>query len=515
MKKVAIYLRLSKEDEYIRDESNSISSQRALIKKHIRGIPELKKMETVEFKDDGYTGKNMNRPGMQDLLTMVKAQKIGCIVVKDISRFSRDHLETGKYLEQIFPFMGVRFIAINDNYDSKDFVGGIGEIDVAFKGILYDFYSEDLSEKIKTSFEVSRAKGKYQATLAPYGYRKDPNDKYSLLIDDEAAEVVRRIFREYIEGKSAYQIAQDLNGEDVEAPAVYIKRTVGYDCQKDHKGKMIWNNATVMRMLRNESYVGTYVYHKYEQTAVGGGAKKVLDPEKWKRVPNNHPAIISDADFERVQNRLAQNKKHGFRKPVHPLSRKVECGLCHHNMRHESSGYPKFTCAHMYLDKGNWHERNTIRDKDLEPIVLAAIHKQLDLRVSLAEIREERRQVQQEKVGAAESRLGDMRLSLERLHGDQMEAFEAYKDGTTDKETFLQQKTLYDQLEIKLNEGIQKQTAVVKALEQELDAMPEGLTVVDEIITADKLTKELVDTFVEKVILKPERQVEIVWKFQK
>ena len=149
MKKVAMYLRLSKEDEYIRDESNSISSQRALIKKHIRGIPELKKMETVEFKDDGYTGKNMNRPGMQDLLTMVKAQKIGCIVVKDISRFSRDHLETGKYLEQIFPFMGVRFIAINDNYDSKDFVGGIGEIDVAFKGILYDFYSEDLSEKIK------------------------------------------------------------------------------------------------------------------------------------------------------------------------------------------------------------------------------------------------------------------------------------------------------------------------------------------------------------------------------
>ena len=515
MKKVAMYLRLSKEDEYIRDESNSISSQRALIKKHIRGIPELKKMETVEFKDDGYTGKNMNRPGMQDLLTMVKAQKIGCIVVKDISRFSRDHLETGKYLEQIFPFMGVRFIAINDNYDSKDFVGGIGEIDVAFKGILYDFYSEDISEKIKTSFEVSRAKGKYQATLAPYGYRKDPNDKYSLLIDDEAAEVVRRIFREYIEGKSAYQIAQDLNGEDVEAPAVYIKRTVGYDCQKDHKGKMIWNNATVMRMLRSESYVGTYVYHKYEQTAVGGGAKKVLDPEKWKRVPNNHPAIISDADFDRVQNRLAQNKKHGFRKPVHPLSRKVECGLCHHNMRHESSGYPKFTCAHMYLDKGNWHERNTIRDQDLEPIVLSAIQKQLDLRVSSAEIREERRQGQQEKMDAAESKLRDLQLSLERLHGDQMEAFEAYKDGTTDKETFLQQKTLYDQLEIKLNEGIHKQTAVVKALEQELDAMPDGLDMVNDAITADKLTKELVEAFVEKVILKPERQVEIVWKFRK
>ena len=161
MKKVAMYLRLSKEDEYIRDESNSISNQRALIKKHIRSIPELKKMDVAEFKDDGYTGKNMERPGMQELLEQVKAQKISCIVVKDISRFSRDHLETGKYLEQIFPFMGVRFIAINDNYDSKDFVGGIGEIDVAFKGILYDFYSEDLSQKIKSSFAAKKAQGKY------------------------------------------------------------------------------------------------------------------------------------------------------------------------------------------------------------------------------------------------------------------------------------------------------------------------------------------------------------------
>ena len=156
-----------------------------------------------------------------------------------------------------------------------------------------------------------------------------------------------------------------------------------------------------------------------------------------------------------------------------------------------------------------------LADKSREDqIVLSAIQKQLDLRASSAEIREERRQGQQEKMDVAESKLRDLQLSLERLHGDQMEAFEAYKDGATGKETFLQQKTLYDQLEIKLNEGIQKQTAVVRALEQELDAMPEGLTVAHENITADKLTKELVDAFVEKVILKPERQVEIVWKFK-
>ncbi len=121
MKKVAIYMRLSKEDEYIRDESNSISNQRAFLRKHIRTIPKLKKLEVIEFKDDGYAGKNMNRLGVQEFLDMVKAQNIECFVVKDISRFFRDHLEMGKYLEQIFPFMGVRFIAVNDNYDSTGF----------------------------------------------------------------------------------------------------------------------------------------------------------------------------------------------------------------------------------------------------------------------------------------------------------------------------------------------------------------------------------------------------------
>ena len=515
MKKVAMYLRLSKEDEYIRDESNSISNQRALIRKHIRSVPELKKMEVLEFKDDGYTGKNMNRPGMQELLGEVKAQRIACIVVKDISRFSRDHLDTGKYLEQIFPFMGVRFIAINDNYDSKDFVGGIGEIDVAFKGILYDFYSEDLSEKIKTSFAVSRAKGKYQACLAPYGYRKNPENRHQLLIDDEAAEVVREVFREYIGGKPAYQIAQGMNERGVDTPAAYIKKTRGYDFQRNYKSRILWSVETITRILRNEMYIGTYVYHKYEQTSVGGKAKKLLDPDDWKRVENNHEAIISRKDFDRAQKLLAKNRNPRTLTPGHALSYKVECGLCHHNMRHERNGRPKFNCVHTYLDKSNCHERNSIRDEDLEPIVLAAIQKQLDLRASSAEIRKERRQGQQEKMDAADKILKDLKASLDRLHEDQMDAFEAYKDDTTDKETFMQQKELYDQLEAKLDDRISKQIAVVKGLEQKLDSMPEGLAADSERISVDRLTRDVVETFLEKVIVKPGQQVEIRWKFQK
>lgn len=129
-----MYLRLSKKDEFIRDESNSITNQRAFIRNYINKDKTLRKMNALEFVDDGYTSKNMDRPDMQRMLDFLKRKQINCVIVKDCSRFSRDHIEQGKYIEQILPFMGVRFIAINDNYDSSDYVGGIGEIDVAFKG---------------------------------------------------------------------------------------------------------------------------------------------------------------------------------------------------------------------------------------------------------------------------------------------------------------------------------------------------------------------------------------------
>ena len=143
MEQIAMYLRLSKEYEFIRDESNSITDQRAFIRSCINKDKQLRKMNVLEFVDDGYTGKNMDRPDMQWMLELVKRKQINCVIVKDFSRFFRDHIEQGKYIEQIFPFMGVRFIVINDNFDSADYVGGIGEIDIAFKGILYDFFSEE------------------------------------------------------------------------------------------------------------------------------------------------------------------------------------------------------------------------------------------------------------------------------------------------------------------------------------------------------------------------------------
>lgn len=222
MEQIAMYLRLSKEDEFIRDESNSITNQRAFIREFINKDKALRKMNVLEFVDDGFTGKNMDRPDMQRMLDQIKRKEISCVIVKDFSRFSRDHIEQGKYIEQIFPFMGVRFIVINDNYDSNDYVGGIGEIDIAFKGILYDFFSEEQSQKVTTTLDAKRGSGKYIAAYAPFGYVKSPEDKHKLVVDEYASQIVKRIFREFLSGKSMYKIAEALNLEGIETPGVYI-----------------------------------------------------------------------------------------------------------------------------------------------------------------------------------------------------------------------------------------------------------------------------------------------------
>lgn len=512
MKKVAMYMRLSKEDEYIRDESNSISNQRAFLRRYIRSVPELKKMETVEFKDDGYTGKNMNRPGMQELLEMVKVQKIACIVVKDISRFSRDHLETGRYLEQIFPFMGVRFIAVNDDYDSKNFAGGIGEIDVAFKGILYDFYSDDLSQKVRSSLAARKAQGNYTGSVTTYGYKKDPEKKGHLLIDDEAAVIVKRIFREYLEGKPIYKIAQGLNSDEIAAPSIHLKRKIGNGyIRKD--ATLLWTTACVRRMLSNQTYLGHVVYHKYEQTEVAGKDKKVLNPSQWKVVKGMHEPLVSQEDFDAAQKKLEGNKGIKRTHPKHCLSGIVECGLCHHNMRHAYSGRPKYECAFTYFDIDHRHERNSITDEEIEAAVLAGLQKEIDLKVEAGKILEERKEAQRQKQAEAENRLAEMESSLDRLYEDQRESFESYKAGLTEKETFLQQKSVYEQMEKRLDENIRRQKEAVEWMDDRADSMPEGFSVCSDGIRTDRLTREIALNFVEKVIVWPGKKIEIRWKF--
>ena len=189
---VAMYIRISLEDDDIQDgkeESNSITNQRALLKKYISGHEDFAGASVKEFLDDGYTGRNLDRPGFQELIGQCRTGKVGCIVVKDLSRLGRNYVEVGNLLEQVFPFLGVRVVSVNDGYDSAMLDGQTGGIDVVFRNLVYSLYSRDLSHKVKSAVETRMKRGEYIGPFAFFGYRKDPEDIHKLVIDGEAAEL--------------------------------------------------------------------------------------------------------------------------------------------------------------------------------------------------------------------------------------------------------------------------------------------------------------------------------------
>ena len=210
---VALYLRISDEDNKLREggESNSITGQRMLLHSFIRRHPDLSESRVLEIVDDGYSGTNFQRPGVQSLLEMAEKKEIDCIVVKDFSRFGRNYLETGNYLEQVFPRLGIRFLSVNDCFDSFDQIGAAGSIEVGFKNIIHDFYSRDLSVKIRTGRKTKAEQGKFTTAFAPYGYQKDRQDPGRLIVDPECAACVRRIFTLYLDGKGPGAIPKILN----------------------------------------------------------------------------------------------------------------------------------------------------------------------------------------------------------------------------------------------------------------------------------------------------------------
>ncbi len=217
--RAAAYLRLSIEDGD-KAESNSIGNQRELIQNFVAERPELHLVG--EYADDGYTGTNFERPGFTQMMEDIQSDKINCIIVKDLSRLGRNYIEMGKYLERIFPMMGIRFIAINDNYDNANTESSDSDsIVVPFKNLLNDSYCRDISIKVRSQLDIKRRKGEFIGGYAVYGYSKDEQNKNRLVVDEYAADIVRSIYRRKLEGMSANSIADQLNSEGVLAPSEY------------------------------------------------------------------------------------------------------------------------------------------------------------------------------------------------------------------------------------------------------------------------------------------------------
>lgn len=343
--RIAVYMRLSKTDETVAEESNSISMQRILIRKYIAS--HFAECEVMEYQDDGFSGTNFNRPGVQRLLEDARNEKFDCVIVKDFSRFGRDYLEVGSYLEQIFPFLGIRFVSINDHYDRGSSQGNTADLDVNFKNLLYDLYSKDLSQKVKTSLRARKEGGQYVSGNAPFGYEKAPDNRHMLVICEDEAAVVRKIFSLALQGMTSSQITKKLNLENVPTP-VEFKIRKGKTSRKPKGDKFYWSNSVICSILCNPVYTGDVEYGKTEREQVGG--RNVLKARaEWKMIRNHHAPIITREDFEEVQKSRGKSSKKKTEGSRHPLIGKAICGCCKRNLRIKEGLNPYFTCHNRYV----------------------------------------------------------------------------------------------------------------------------------------------------------------------
>lgn len=376
--RIAAYIRLSKADNgKVQEESNSISMQRILIRKYIAshfGVCQI-----TEYQDDGFSGTNFNRPGVQKLLDDARSEKFDCVVVKDFSRFGRDYVEVGTYLEQIFPFLGIRFISINDHYDSARYQGSIADLDVNFKNLLYDLYSKDLSQKVKASLWVRKESGQYISANAPFGYEKAPDDRHMLVICEDEAAVVREIYSLALQGVTSSQTAKKLNRENVPTP-IEFKIRKGKTSRKPKGDKFYWSSSVICSILRNPVYAGDVEYGKTEKQQVGGRNVQKARAE-WKIIRNHHAPIIAREDFEEVQkSRGKSQRKEMGQESRHPLLGRAVCGCCKRNLRIKEGLNPYFTCHNRYVT-GLEKCVSKVNVMFLEQVVLFRLEEYLEERV--------------------------------------------------------------------------------------------------------------------------------------
>lgn len=324
--RAAAYLRLSREDGE-REESNSIAGQRQLIRSHVERFSDI--ALSAEYVDDGYSGTTFDRPGFQALLEAVRVRKVDCIVVKDLSRFGRNYIEAGRYLEQVFPFLGVRFIALGDGYDSLEADAGSDGVILPFRNLLNEAYSRDISVKIRSHLAVKRRQGEFVGAFAPYGYRRSGEDRHRLEPEADAAAVVRGIFRWKLEGMSCQGISDKLRQGGVLCPAAHKQSRGDKYRTALGGGEPDWSAVAVGRILSDPVYTGLLVQGRTCRPSLRLQQRKAAPREEWTWREGAHPAIIPDWVFQRVRALLQVDTRIApGEDAVYPLAGLLRCGGC-------------------------------------------------------------------------------------------------------------------------------------------------------------------------------------------
>lgn len=480
--KTAVYIRLSVEDN--KNRGNSVDTQKQIIENFIAITPELEIYDS--YIDNGLTGRNFDRPEFNRMLDDIEKGRIQCVVVKDLSRLGRNSISTGYYVEKHFPLRGVRFIAVNDNFDTaNDFNNGSGII-LPLKNMINEAYSMDIAKKIKAQQQQAMREGQFVGARPPYGYKKSPEDCHKLVIDEVTAPVVKRIFEMSSEGVGLAPICRALNEDNILPPSQYAQ-SQGIISHKNLLGNGNWQTRTLMKILSSEVYMGDLVQGKSKSV----NRKQMPNSEdKWIIVKDTHEPIIDRALFAKVQEiRAEKSEKKSGEWTENIFKGKIVCGY--------TDVIQDFSCYNL-----------SITEQEISNIIFQILRKQAEVIFALNEVTDTAPlefTLKQQDLYAKQ--IADMKALKTRLYEQLM-----MKEISLDE-----YKQCKDNIDVKLtlitnsyNNTTQRNDQLLRTQEEK----EKRLSVANKITVQKSLTKELVDLLIDKVSVFPNNQIEIAWKIK-
>lgn len=521
----AIYLRLSREDGDVAEGSklvsNSITNQKALIMDFLKSHLEIK-IHSV-YADDGYSGVNFDRPDFQRMIGDIRSGVINCVIVKDLSRFGRNYIEAGRYIEKIFPMLGVRFIAITDNYDSAAMEGSYGnDMVVPFKNLINDAYCRDISIKIRSHLEMKRKKGEYIGAFAVYGYLKDEANKNQLVIDEYAAGVVRDIFAMKMCGLSQQAIADKLNHDGILSPMEY-KKSIGINLETSFKKKVQakWSYNAVLRILKNEVYTGVLAQGKQTTPNYKIKTRVMKAEEDWIRVKNTHEPIISRKDFELVQELLKQDTRISpDKETLYPLAGLIYCGDCMEPMVRKTvpAGGKKYV---YYVCSGNKKDKkmcspHRISESDLTDTILYLLQMHIEDVLTLEKAMQfiEKAPKMKADVAKFDERIRMKRAELEKAQKRKLNLYEDLKDEIISKKEYVQLKAEYDRRIAEAEDAICSYEREVKLILDNKSSMHEWINDFKKYRNIQSLERNAAIVMIKRVLIYSADRIEIIYNFQ-
>ena len=526
--KVGMYLRLSQEDKIKKDkESNSIENQRSIIKNYIDKNDDL--VFINEYVDDGFTGTSFNRPGFQKMLEDLKNSKIDTIIVKDLSRFGRNYIEVGKFLEETFPTMKVRFISIIDNIDSFKNPESSSSMLVNFRNLINDEYARDISRKIKSVYRVKQIKGEYIAARVSIGYMKDSNEKYKLIVDNGGAKIVKLIFELALDNKNPIMISDYLNERKIPTPSQYKKQMgKAYKTNivtEENIDDMKWTPSMVSNILRNRIYTGDTVQNK--KSKISYKLKKRVDvaEEDLIIVENTHEALVSKEDFNWIQERYfskiiqVRRKNHDYAL----FSGFLICNDCHRGLYYLESRRPRkdgsrlkyYICGTNKVNSKKCTP-HSIRENDLIEIVKKSINNQIKL---VTKLNNELELISKNKKSSIK---GDVLLErknqlLEEVNKKmtlKQSLYSDWKENTITYDEFKDYSNSY-------NNEIYDIRQTIKLIDEELEELNNIPNYQIELINLfndkeqfNEIDRNILFKFIDYIYISEDKKVEIVFKYQ-